>query len=163
MTTTEGFLGAFYENDFLLVAFDLAGVAATGAPDFSAVDYCEVLINYDGTAVANVRLGDLFIALPSPHEVLFYSPAVFQADGSDPAESIVGDNDTILFRNAAYNIYVQEAAREVAKNEGGDISSGIIESIDLVLEGRGEKTGLYQQFRGDNPSEEIRQVGNWYD
>lgn len=165
ITKTEGFLGAFYANDFLLVAFDLAGVASTGSPDFSAVDYLQVLLNFNGTAVPNVRLGDLFISLPSSHEVLYYSPAVFVHDSDDASEDITDDDDTILFHNAAYNIYVQEAAREVAKNQGGDIGSGIIEQIDLVLEGneaRG-KLGLYQQYRGDNPSEELRQIGSYYE
>lgn len=165
ITETEGFLGAFYANDFLLIAFDLAEGSTVGSPNFSTIDYVQVALDYNGTAVPNVRLGDLFISLPSPHEVLFYSPAVFVPDtaGSVPQIDITSDNDTILFRPAAYNIYVQEAAREVAKNQGGDISSGVIAAIDLVLEGKGNKLGLYQQFRGDNPSEEIRQVGSYYD
>lgn len=164
VTATEGFLGAFYANDFLLIAFDLAGVAATGSPDFSAVDYIQVAINFNGTAVANVRLGDFFISLPSAHEVLFYSPAVFVNGDSDASAEITSDEDVILFHNASYNIYVQEAAREVAKNQGGALASGLIASIDLVLEGNGgNKLGLFGQFRGDNPSEELRTVGSYYD
>lgn len=164
VTETEGFLGSFYANDFLLVAFDLAGVAATGSPDFSAVDYLQVAIDFDGTAVPNVRLGNFFMALPSNHEVMFYSPAVFVANDGDASVSITDDDDEILFHPAAYNIYVQEAARDIAKNVGGEISSGLIQAIDLVLEGDGrKKVGLYDQFRGDNPSEELRQVGSYYD
>jgi hypothetical protein len=167
VTVTEGFLGAFYANDFQLVAFDLAGVTAAGTPDMSEVDYVQIEIDYTGTAVPNIRLGDLFIALPSPHEVLFYSAAVFVPETPADAAAqtdITADTDTLLFRDAAYNIYVQEAAREVAKNQGGDVSSALIASIDLVLEGNGEKKlGLYQQYRGDNPSEELRQVGSYYD
>lgn len=163
VTETEGFLGTFYSNDFLLIAFDLAGVAATGAPDFSAVDYLQVIINYNGIAVPNVRLGDLFICLPSAHEVLFYSPAVFVAGTADASVYITTDDDTILFHPASYNIYVQEAAREIAKNQGSDIASGLIQGIDIVLEGQGNKLGLYGQFRGDNPSEELRQIGSYYD
>lgn len=163
-TATEGFLGSFYVNDFFLIALDLAGVAATGAPDFGAVTFVEVLLDFNGTATPNVRVGDLFIALPSPHEVLFYSPAVFISGTNAPAESIDTDEDQIIFHTAAYSIYVQEAAREIAKNQGGEIGSGIIQAIDLVLEGNGDKKlGLYQQYRGDNPSEELRQIGNYYD
>lgn len=165
ITETEGFLSAFYANDFLLVAFDLAGILPTDSPDFSAVDYIQIAINYNGTAVPNVRLGDFFISLPSAHEVLFYSPAVFMASDAQPSAEITTDEDTILFQNAAYNIYVQEAAREIAKNQGGDIASGLVAGIDLVLEGnpaRG-KLGLYSGYRGDNPSEELRQVGSYYD
>lgn len=163
ITETEGFLGAFYANDFLLIAFDLAGIAATGSPDMGAIDYVRLAVNYTAVAVPNIRMGDLFICLPSPHEILFYSPAVFVAGGGDASSSITDDDDEILFHDSAYNIYVQEAAREVAKNEGGDISSGLLAGIDLVLEGGGKKTGLYDQYRGDNPSEEIRQVGSYYD
>jgi hypothetical protein len=166
VTETEGFLGAFYKNDFLLVAFDLAGAAATGSPNFSAVNYLEVILNFNGTAVPNVRLGDFFMALPSNHEVLFYSPAVFVHDDGDASAEITDETDEILFHPASYNIYVQEAARDVAKNVGGEIASGLIASIDLVLNGRpGDKDhpGLYTTFRGDNPSEELRQVGSYYD
>lgn len=164
VTETEGFLGAFYKNDFLLIAFDQAGATRVGSPDFSAVDYIQVAINFDGTATPNVRLGDFFMALPSAHEVLFYSPAVFVHDEDDASMRITDDNDEILFHPAAFNLYVQEAAREVAKNQGGNTGSELVRSIDQVLEGiPGVKVGLYQQFRGDNPSEELRQVGSYYD
>lgn len=163
ITETAGFLGSFYSNDFFLIAFDLAGIAATGSPDFSSVDYIQVTLNFNGTAVPNVRLGDFFISLPSAHEVLFYSPAVFVSGTNDASTYISNDQDTILFHPASYNIYVQEVAREVAKNQGGEIGSGIIQAIDLVLEGTGNKLGLYGQFRGDNPSEELRQIGSYYD
>lgn len=165
VTETEGFLGAFYKNDFLLVALDLSGATTTGTPVVTAINYLQVIIDFDGTATANVRVGDLFISLPSNHEILFYSPAVFVHNDGDASTIITDDTDEILFHPAAYNIYVQEAAREVAKNQGGDISSGLIASIDLVLEGnlaRG-KVGLYGQYRGDNPSEELRQIGSYYD
>lgn len=167
ITQTQGFLGAFYVGDFFLMAFDLAGVApGSGTPNFAAVNYVQLTFNYNGTEVPNVRAGDLFISLPSPHEVLFYSAAVFLPNASTTASAeITADTDKLLFHLAAYNIYVQEAAREIAKNEGGDIGSGLIQGIDLVLEGNeaSGKLGLYQSFRGDNPSEEIREVGNWYD
>lgn len=165
VTVTQGFLGEFYANDFLLVAFDLSLASQSGTPDFSKVNYIDIAIDSDGTATPNVRVGDLWIALPSAHEVLFYSPAVFVHNDGDASSIITDDTDEILFHNAAYNIYVQEAAREVAKNQGGDISSGLIAAIDLVLEGNAArgKVGLYGQYRGDNPSEELRQVGSYYD
>lgn len=163
VTETEGFLGAWVAGEWLLVAFDFAGSVGTGTPDWSAIDYVNLALTASGNVV-NMRLGALWIALPTPNEVLFYSAAVFKTSASaTPSTEITSDNDLIIFRDASYNIYVQEAAREVAKNQGGDISSGLIRSIDLVLEGiPGVKEGLYQQFRGDNPSEEIRQVGNYY-
>lgn len=166
VTVTEGFLGAFYSNDFnQLLAFDLANATKVGAPVIGAIDYVEILTTYTtGTQLNNVRYGGLWISLPSPNEILFYSAAAFRAGSSGPfAVNISTDEDEIIFRDAAYNIYVQEAAREVAKNQGALIGSGTIAEIDIVLQGQGDKLGLYDQYRGDNPSEELRSVGNWYD
>lgn len=160
---TEGFLGSLYSNDYQLVAFDLANATQVGSPDISAIDYVELLTDYAGVGQNNVRYGDLWIALPSPHEMLFYSAAAFKAADTDEFITTITDvTDEIIFRDAAYNIYVQEAAREVAKNQAGSIQSGSIAAIDEVLEGGGNKLGLYEQFRGDNPSEELRQVGSYY-
>lgn len=170
VTATTGFLGDFYSNDFnQLIAFDWANAVTVGAPVLTAMDYVEILTNYTtGTQLNNVRYGGLWISLPSPHEILFYSAAAFREGDSGPFSTTIstdgqGDEDEIIFRDAAYNIYVQEAAREVAKNQGALAGSGMIAEIDEVLEGGGNKTGLYDQYRGDNPSEELRQVGNWYD
>lgn len=165
VSVTTGFVGAFYSDDYQLVAFDLANATTTGTPDIENIDYVQLIFNYvSATAIPNVRVGDLFISLPSPYEMLFYSPAVFQEAGAAASNTIMSDNDEILFRPAAYNIWVYEAARQVALDQGGSIASGLIASIDLVLEGNGDrKLGLYQGFRGDNPSEEIRQVGSYYE
>lgn len=170
VTVTQGFLGAFYSNDFnQLLAFDLANATTVGTPVITAIDYVEVLTNYTtGTQLNNVRYGGLWISLPSPHEILFYSAAAFREGDSGPFSVDIttdgqGDENEIIFRDAAYNIYVQEAAREIAKNQGALIGSGMIAEIDLVLEGGGNKLGLYSEYRGDNPSEELRTVGNWYD
>lgn len=170
VTATTGFLGDFYSNDFnQLIAFDWANAVTVGAPVLTAMDYIEILTNYTtGTQLNNVRYGGLWISLPSPNEILFYSAAAFRNGDSGPFAVDIstdgqGDENEIIFRDAAYNIYVQEASREVAKNQGALIGSGMIAEIDLVLEGGGNKLGLYSEYRGDNPSEELRTVGNWYD
>lgn len=170
VTATEGFLGAFYSNDFnQLIAFDWANATTVGSPDLTNIVYVDILTNYTtGTQLNNVRYGGLWMSLPSPHEILFYSAAAFREEDSGPFSVNIstdgqGDENEIVFRDSAYNIYVQEAAREVAKNQGAIAGSGIIAEIDLVLEGGGNKLGLYDEYRGDNPSEELRTVGNWYD
>lgn len=166
VTVTEGFLGAFYSNDFdQLIAFDWADAITVGSPVIGAIDYIDIITTYTtGTQLNNVRYGGLWISLPTPHNILFYSAAAFRADVAGPfSVNIDSNEDEIIFRDAAYNIFVQEAAREVAKNQGANVGSATIAEIDLVLEGGGSKLGLYDQFRGDNPSEELRTVGNWYE
>lgn len=164
VTVTQGFLGAFYSNDWQLIAFDLANATTTGSPVITAIAYIDIITSYSSTSIlSNVRYGSLWCSLPSAHEMLFYSAAAFRNGSSGPFQvAITANEDEIIFRDAAYNIYVQEAAREVAKNQGAGVGGATISEIDKVLGGTPEAIGLYEQFRGDNPSEELRSVGNWY-
>lgn len=154
-------------NFFQLWAFDLSTATPIGTPvAASAGNYQEILVEYDGTAITNIRMGGLWVSLPSPQEMLFYSSAVFQApSATTPSKLISTVADTIIFGDPAYNIYVRECAREVARSQGGALGAGIIGQIDQELNGIGGddlNPGLYAKFRGSNPSEELRTVGNWY-
>lgn len=162
---TQGFTGAFYANEYQLVAFDLATATQTETPVITAMNYVELLFETDGTVMTNVRVGGLWISLPSPHEMLFYSAAVFVPLGSTtPQTTITNNTDTIIFGDSAYNIYVREAAIAVAKQQGGGMGPTIA-GIEVELDGdprNPDKPGLYAKFRGSNPSEELRVVDNWY-
>lgn len=167
VTATEGFLGAWIANDFLLVALDLALATTTGTVDETAIDYVRLTFAYSSTSIlANVRVGGLWVALPSPYEVIFETPAIFVASATTTrSKTISAPTDSILLEEAAYQIYVYECAREIALGKGGTIASGVILAIDQVLEGDGpggKKLGLYQKYRGDNPAQQLRTVGSYY-
>lgn len=161
VTETEGFLGAWRANDFLLIALDLAQATETGSVDITAIDYVRVFFNYDGTALANVRVGGLFVSLPSPHNIYFRSAAIFMASDEDPKTTITNDNDEILLNDAAYSIFEHEAAKVVLLDGGGTISSPVYITLDTIL--HMPKDGLYPLYRAANPSDELNVVGNWYD
>lgn len=166
MVATAPFNGPFIANYFQQVAFYFAQATKHGAPVLtSGGNYFELLFEYNGTALTNVRVGGLTISLPSAQEMLYYSSAIFQNGTNAPSATIENLNDVIILGEPAYNIYVRECARGVALQQGGALGSGIIAQLDLELEGDGRpggKIGLYQKFRGSNPSEELRQVDNWY-
>lgn len=164
VTATTGFAGSLIALTYQLMAFDLATATTVGSPTITAMDYVELLFTSDGTAMNNVRVGGLWISLPSPHEALYYSSNIFLATAANaaPSASIAAVSDQILLSDAPYNIFVREAARAVAQQEGAGVASSIVEGIDLELDGGTNKIGLYDKYRGSNPSEELRQVDNWY-
>lgn len=163
ITQTTGFIGSWIANNWLLVAFDLSTATDTGTPDFSAIDYVRVTVNHTAT-LTNFRMGDLFTALPVPHEILFQSSAIFLASGSSaPTQAISGDGDTILLNDAAYNLFIYESCMTIAEQEGGTLESGYIQMLRAKLFGTGNDGGLYTMYRADNPSEQLRQVGTYYD
>lgn len=155
------FLGAFVSDDFMLVAFELAGVSPTGSPDFSAISYLRASASYDGTAVPNVRFGGMWMSLPTPMQNVFTTAAIFKpAEGGEARTTIMQDSDQILLSDPAYTIYEYEGALSVIAQTGGNMTSPTVKGwIDML---HNEKTGLYTLFNGNNPSNELRTVGSWY-
>lgn len=169
VSVTEGFIGSFRVGEWLVMAFDLSLATTTGTPVITAMDFYEVDCTYDGTAQTNVYVGGMWISLPSPHTLLFQSAAIFQATGANASSTIVNGDDSIILNDAAYNLFLHEAAIAVAFNMGGKLSGGQIASINQILHGVRARNGaviqfgLYDLYRSDNPNEQIQQTGNYYD
>jgi hypothetical protein len=165
VSATTGFNGAFVEGKWQLIALDLASATETGTVDITKIDYVRVYFNYDGSALSKVYLGNLWVALPSPHEMIYQTSAIFISSGSNPAKLITTDADLIVLNDSAYLLLEHEGARAVVLQTGGSLASGIIQSLDKILDGVPSQgiLGLYQQYRADNPSEELRSSGSWYD
>jgi hypothetical protein len=109
-------------------------------------------------------MGGLFTALPVPHEILFQSSAIFLPTGSSvPLQAISTDGDIILLNDAAYNLFLHEAALTIALQEGGSLETGYGQTMNGILHGMGNNIGLYNLYRADNPSESLRNVGSYYD
>lgn len=163
VSETEGFLGAWVAGDWLLVAFDYAGASSTGVPDWGNIDYVQISITTLGTMI-NFRVGQLFICQPSPAQILFQSAAIFKASGANASTDITSDADEILLNNPAYTLYEYEGALSILQQTGGGMSDSTMAKIERTLNGNGVNDfGLYGHFRGDNPSQELRTVGNYYD
>lgn len=162
---STGFLGAWTTGDWLLVPFDFANVSGTvGTPNWAAIQYVQVLVGTLATMV-NFRVGDLFISQPSPAQILFQSAAIFiPANTTTAVTSITENTDTIVLNDPAYNLFLYEGAIAILENVGGGATDPTLAGFDRKLNGNGVNTfGLYGLYRGDNPSQQLRQITNWYD
>lgn len=160
VTSTEGFLGSWVANDYLLVAFDLADATTVGSPVITAMDYLGVFIAHSAS-MSNMRTGYLFISLPSPNELLFQSAAVFMASGSNPSNTISDDNDSVILNDAAYTIFVHECALTISLQNGGSLSTPSVQMLTDTLHNKDR--GLYVLYRANNPSNQLRSVGSYYE
>lgn len=165
VTSTSAFSGAWVSNEWLLVPFNFANASQTGTPDWTSVDYTQVEITTTGTQT-NFHVGQLFISLPSPYQILYQSPAIFLATGaSSPTTEITADTDEIILNTAPYNIYLHEATLAVLENMSGGAGDAMYQRISnkLGLDSLGNVVGgLYKPYMADNPSEQIRQVDSYY-
>ena len=156
VSDTDGFLGAWVADEWLIVALDLATGTDTGTPDYTNIDYLQVRITHAAT-LTNFRVGGIWASLPSPYTLIFGSAAIFMASGSNPAATITSDSDQILLNDAAYTLLQWECAKEIAMQQGGTLASGLVQMIQQRLD-----VELYPQYRADNPSQELRTIDNWY-
>lgn len=167
VSATTGFLGAFVLGDWMLVALNLSGSTTTGSPDKTKITYAQISIATAGT-ISNFYIGDFWIALPTPTTLIYQTSSIFQASGQNPSASIVTVADNIILNDAVYAIYELECAVTIASQQGGDLSSGIVNQLNQTLNGiRGYRgvlvqPGLLDLYRGDNPNQLIRTIGNWY-
>lgn len=168
VSATEGFLGSFIANDWMLVALDLANASQVGTVDITKVDYLRTYFDYSGAAIPNVRVGGAWISLPSPHKVFFQTAAIFQSGANNPSSSITDAEDNILLNESAYTILEFESASAVLLQSGAGVNSPLYSQIQNVLHGIRARNGimvqagLYDSYEADNPSQEIRQTDNYY-
>ena len=162
VTETDGFLGAWVVNEWLLTAFDLSGKSTTGTPDDDATDYVQLRIAHTAT-ITNFYVGGLWIARPSPHYIYHQTASFFQASGSSPSASITSDSDSVVLDDSALLLYEHLAALNIALGQGGTRATPLVEELQMKLFGRGIKPGLVDIYRGDNPSQQLRVVGSYLD
>lgn len=169
VSNTQGQLGAFFSGDWLLIPLNLANASKVGNPVITAIKYLRIYFNYDGVALNNVYVGYCFIALPSPHTLIYKTPSIFQNAGGVILSTITNNSDTVLLKDDAYVIYEHECALSVALQQGGSLAVAMVETIGQKLNGIRARNGLvvqlglYDIYRANNPSQEERQVGSYYD
>lgn len=166
VTATSAFLGAFSTGNWLLIPFDFAAAATVGTPVVTALDYTQVRVNHTAS-MTSFYVGGLWVSLPAPSTLIYETASIFKDSTTGTISPTITNDDTvIILSDPAYAIYEQECAKAVAKQQGGRLSQGPIQTINEDLYGeRGNpnKPGLYAQYRADNPTQKISQVSSWYD
>lgn len=137
----------------------LSKTTTTGSPQLTATDFCR--ITFKSAAQTKVRIGYLWFATPFPVVVETQTSAIFKNGTSPIATSITTDNDQIILNESAYGLYEYECAIAVIQQVGGGASDPTLQYLEKRL--NEPKIGLYTAYRGDNPSEELRMVGSYYD
>jgi len=162
VSNDTGFLGSNASNDFFLMAFDLATATQVGSPDMTKVTY--IAVGYESTiGITNVRFGGMWISFPYPCKVIFQSSAIFKAASSTAKTSITDDADEIILNLSAYTLYEFESAIAILEQTGGAATDSTLLNLNRKLNGDGNNIGLYAHYRGDNPSQELRTIGNYYE
>lgn len=163
-SNTTPFVGPLVADGWTVFGLPWAGLIPTGTPDITKMDYLRCIVNYTDGPLSNCRFGGAWVSLPSPADVLYETPNVFNHEGV-LSNVITDDSDEILFGDAAYQIYELECAKMVALQMSGGKYTTQIQGFDQMLIGSGptDMNALYNRYRADNPSEVLRVIDNYYD
>lgn len=166
---TTGFLQGFASNEWQLASFDLSTATTTGTPDVTKITYAQLRIIH-GATLTNFYVGDLWISLPTPNTLIYQTSAIFlPTTSTTPINTITDTTDKVLLNDSAYAIYELKCAIDIAQQQGGTLASGVIATLSQELNGvRGYRgvlvqMGLLDSYRADNPSQELRMIGSYYD
>ena len=170
VSNTVSILGAFISNGFMLIPLDLSKATTVGSPVVNKISYLQIFINYNGVSQTNIRMGALWISLPTPVTVIYSAAALFLATGQSAiSNSITNESDVIVLNDAGYTIFEMECAKAVLRQAGGAAADSAIGQIDADLNSTYTRTGklmvegLYDQYKAENPSQVLRTTGSYYD
>jgi len=160
VVATEGFLGAWTAGEWVLVALDMSTSTSTGTPDWTELDYIQVNFAHTAT-LTNMRVGGIWIAMPSPHNVIYQTSAIFvNEDTGARIKDIIDDDNKIVLNDAAFLLYEHECALAVALQGKQDKQ---VQQLRTTLNtGEGDDSSLYDKYRGANPSQTLRTIGAYY-
>lgn len=151
-------------NGVNLYRFDWNGATETGSVDEASTDY----VRYEITTTAadtDIRIGRLSSKLPSPHEVVYYSKALFRpfSGSSTWLDLPSNDTDIINLDSDALNIFIYECCAIIASDLEFEAEVTKFQGLlGVSPDGRLTGGGLYGDYKRDKPSESIKPSSRWY-
>lgn len=136
-----------------LLRFDLSSAAVTGAPNYAALTYVRIELDYPAPGVTGVRVDRLFASLPRIWEIGYYSKFLF-LNGTTWQDTVEDDDTSLNLDTTSFNIFMYEFALEALQQISGKDAAYDRVTCREKLFGDGQNLrGLYAEYRKNNPSQ----------
>lgn len=162
VTVTAAHDRAFESNAWLLLRYLMSSATTTGTPDFDALNYVQIAINYtSGTARNDVKIDNITAALGQAYEVVYYSNRMFTDTTSTTwKETPTLDTDIIRLDGANdVNALMYEFMLTLQQELKGKNMAADFTYFRTQLFGTQKKMGLYERLQEKYPDQAVvRQV-----
>lgn len=148
---------------FNLFRFDWDGQTEVGTVVETAIDFVRYAIVMSA-ADTDIRISKLFSKLPSPHEFLYYSEALFRPETGTTWKTLpTADTDIINLEADAENIFIYECCVLISEDlQREEETVKFMRKLGRKPDGTMTGVGLYGDYKTDKPSEAIRPNQQWY-
>lgn len=154
VTTTQD--GLTFQTGWNLLRFAWDGANETGSPDSSAVDYLQVNLTYNGTAITTVRVDNIVARLPEIFEIEYYSKYLFQNSSGTWIEEPTDDSDIINLDTESYNLLLYEFLTLVSQVTQGEDARFDFDFFEM------RRKEAWDTYRADNKSEVKHKTTTYY-
>ena len=144
-----------FRNGWNLVPFAWNGATETGTVDVDNMDYIRTTLTMSASDT-DIKIDDIFSALPEVTDLHYYSKYLFRATGSGGAwkETPTVDSDVVNLDVDAENLFVYECIRLAARQSQN--SKSLFKDYTDDLYGTPQKVGMYDRYKHRNPEETIK-------
>lgn len=139
-----------------LLRFDWDGATAVGTSVNTAIDYCRVTFNYNGTATTNVRVDNIIGILGSIYEIEYQSKYLFRTSAGTWIEKPTDDSDIVNLDTTSYPLFIYEIAELCGQEIAGQDSSF---DLSYITE---KKKEVWDTYENSNKSERQKQRTTYY-
>lgn len=114
------------------------------------------------TSLTTIRLDNITANLGTLYDIDYYSSYMFRNSSGTWIESPTTDTDYINLSPVSYKIFEAEMCRLITQQVQGAMGAFDFAYWDKVLEGGGDKLGLYDQYLQQFPSERVEGQTDYY-
>lgn len=166
VTVTAAHDRAWESDAWMLLRYLMANATTTGTPDFGAIDYVQIAINYtSGTARNGVKIDNIMAALGEAYEVVYYSNRLF-TDSTGTTWKEIPTLDTDLIRldgPTANNAFLYEFMLTLQQElKGKNMAADFAFFKKQLGTGEGDDGALYDQLKRKNPDQRIIRSIDYY-
>jgi hypothetical protein len=155
-TVTGTSEGLAFQDGWNLLKFDWQGATKTLSPDASAIDYLDVMINYDGTAVPNCRIDNIVLRLGEIYNIKYYSKFLFRNNSGIWINKPTADTDIVNLDEDSYNILLFILSYLVTQKIQGE--DGVFDRNFFEV----ELEKAIKDYKRNYRSEAIKPQSNYY-
>lgn len=168
---TTAMAGAFVSDAWMLLIEDLKTATKVGTPDFTAVNWMQIEINYDSGTAQTANIDNITAAIGQAWEVIYYSKYMFtDTTGLTWKDTPTVDTDIIRLDDptditAFLYTFMLTLQQEIkGKNMAADFSYFSNELNGLhARNGVEVQPGLYEQIMNKYPNQAVIRITTYYE